>query len=835
MEKKIKIKSTSLNPLNEALQKLKLNDTIKDFTPVIVEADGKFTSILNTKDEFNPNDISSVFETEEVENEEQKETKEQLLNKAKDALKQTLTNSKELNNILQKIQDLSKETGFNTWELNKEKNTASLKSKNAMIFKQNNNLCLSHNGKIELFRSVPELHKWLKEKGYPLPGNDIVIHESVEVKEEEDRNWLDLLNSYNNKKKADLDKTLDKTYDRLDTDTYNTYNKKLTDFLTLQNRVQNTQSRLLDKKKKATGDLQALNFEEKRLIDQLGVSIPAERAKLIQDLSNATDSVQKEKIQQSLDRLTKNEDEIKTRLNELRTNIKKSKDSSGNIIKTKEIGELDWVNQEVDTIQKELDSFKNSDDYKKYYDLRANADKMKELDEIRALLHKHDVNQAQYDKLYSNTDDNQFAGLGKPIPKEILQADKNKKAVTNPNRKFLRKDTNVDECCGGACVGTAALGPAVAYTATKKKNEEKEDVNLQESFKSLIPNDNKLYSSKREVVNKFLTWYKRNKPSIESGEIKLPSDIEEQFDSIIEPTFLNNASDSVSRVWSKLIINRLTPVTQKLSAVKKIPEEKALAALMDNPNQQICDLLSAELNSYIPNDEEYNFGKVELVPGNSLADYTKDNPNYQQRKNWQKAYYQAKNDGKIDKIEVMIKTFNDLKKFIKKPKINASQYTPEELELIQKYNLGNVKTESIIFESAKNYPWLNKILGQRLTEDDSPADFATGSPISSDMDNSGTATSTSSTADTTSNSPDVDISSDLGGDISNENPSFGDIDISTGYSPDDNIEEAPVPINAPEYKIIDVLINDDNNDIKVKVQDIDTKETKIKDLEDIDV
>lgn len=645
MEKKIKIKSTSLNPLNEALQKLKLNDTIKDFTPVIVEADGKFTSILNTKDEFNPNDISSVFETEEVESEEQKETKEQLLNKAKDALKQTLTNSKELNNILQKIQDLSKETGFNTWELNKEKNTASLKSKNAMIFKQNNNLCLSHNGKIELFRSVPELHKWLKEKGYPLPGNDIVIHESVEVKEEEDRNWLDLLNDYNAKKKAEY------------------------------------------------------------------------------------------------------------------TPVASDKNSP------------DLLNQ----------------------------------------------------------------SLGKPIPKEILQADKNKKAVINPNRKFLRKDTNVDECCGGACVGTAALGPAVAYTATKKKNEEKEDVNLQESFKSLIPGDNKLYSSKREVVNKFLTWYKRNKPSIESGEIKLPSDIEEQFDSIIEPTFLNNASDSVSRVWSKLIINRLTPVAQKLSAAKKIPEEKVLAVLMDNPNQQICDLLSAELNSYIPNDEEYNFGKVELVPGNSLADYTKDNPNYQQRKNWQKAYYQAKNSGKIDKTEVMIKTFNDLKKFIKKPKIDASQYTPEELELIQKYNLGNIKTESIIFESAKNYPWLNKILGQRLTEDDSPADFATGSPISSDMDNSGTATSTSSTADTTSNSPDVDISSDLGGDTSNENPSFGDINISTGYSPDDNIEEAPVPINAPEYKIIDVLINDDNNDIKVKLQDIDTKETKIKDLEDIDV
>ena len=645
MEKKIKIKSTSLNPLNEALQKLKLNDTIKDFTPVIVEADGKFTSILNTKDEFNPNDISSAFETEEVENEEQKETKEQLLNKAKDALKQTLTNSKELNDILQKIQDLSKETGFNTWELNKEKNTATLKSKNAMIFKQNNNLCLSHNGKIELFHSVPELHEWLKEKGYPLPGNDIVIHESVEVKEE-GRNWVDLLNSYNDKKKAEY------------------------------------------------------------------------------------------------------------------TPVASDKSSS------------DLLNQ----------------------------------------------------------------GLGKAIDKKTLQAANHTKPIVNPNRKFLQKDTDVDECCAGGCVSTATLGPAVTYTATKKKNEEKEDVNLQESFKSLIPGDNKLYPGKRELVNKFLTWYKRNKPSIESGEIKLPSDIEEQFDSIIEPTFLNNASDSVSRIWSKLIIDRLTPVAQKLSAARKIPEEKVLAILMDNPNQQICDLLSAELNSHIPNDEEYNFGKVELIPGNSLADYTKDNPNYQQRKNWQNAYYQAKNGGKVDKTEVMIKTFNDLKNFIKKPKIDTSQYTPEELELIQKYNLGNTKTESAIFESAKSYPWLNKILGQRLTEDDSPADFATGSPISSNMDSSSTTTSTSSTTNTTNSSPDVDISSDLGGDTSsNENPGFGDINISTGYSPDDNIEDAPVPINAPEYKIIDILMNDDNNDIKVRLQNTDTKETEIKDLEDIDV
>ena len=64
MAKQIKIKSTSLNLLNEALQKLKLNDKVTDFTPVIVEADGKFTSIVNGKEEFNPNDVSSTFETE---------------------------------------------------------------------------------------------------------------------------------------------------------------------------------------------------------------------------------------------------------------------------------------------------------------------------------------------------------------------------------------------------------------------------------------------------------------------------------------------------------------------------------------------------------------------------------------------------------------------------------------------------------------------------------------------------------------------------------------------------------------------------------------------------
>ena len=641
MEKKIKIKSASLSPLNETLQKLKLNDTITDFTPVIVEADGKFTSILNTKDEFNPNDLGAAFETEEAETKEQKETKEQLLNRAKDALKQTLTNSKELNDILQKIQDLSKETGYNTWELNKEQNTASLKSKNAMIFKQNNNLCLAHNGKIEIFHSVAELHDWLKEKGYPLPGNDIVIHESVEVKE--DRNWVDLLNNYNDKKKAEY--------------------------------------------------------------------TPVASDKVFPDL----------------------------------------------------------------------------------------------LDQ----------------------------GLGKAIDKKTLQAANHIKPVVNPNRTLLQKDTDVDECCGGACVGTAALGPAVAYTASPKKKEEKEEVNLHEAVASIIPGDNTQFPGKREAVNKFLTWFKRNKPAIESGDVKLPKDFENTFDSLIEPTFLNNASDSVSRVWSKVILNRLKDYATKVAEKNNIPVDILLQNLLDNPNDKICNALSAELNSYIPEETSYDFGKVALISGNPLLDTTKSNPNYQQRQNWQKAYFQSKLDGKTEKSEVMLKTFSDLKNFVKKPTVDSSQYTPEELELMKKYGLANIQVESTIFESAKNYPWLNKILGARLVEDDSPADFATGSPISSNMSNDSISSSTSSST-TTTTTPDVDFSSDLDG--STTTPSFGDINIDAGgYSPDEPTEEMPIPVDMPEYKIIDVLMNDDTNDIKVKLQNTDTKETEIKDLEDIDV
>ena len=779
MEKKIKIKSSYLTPLNEALQKLKLNDTIVDFTPVIVEADGKFTSIVNTKEDFNPNDLGSGFETEE-QSEEQKETKEQLLNKAKDALKQTLTNSEELNSILKKIQDLAKEDGYNTWEVNKEHNTATLKSKNAMIFKQNNNLCLSHNGKIELFHSVNELHDWLKEKGYPLPGKDIVIHESVQVKETEERNWLDLLNDYNNehKDKAVTDQdNLKKNL--LNNDTIENYESYLKDYL---NKYIIPSRKLID--------LQSEKELLKKQNDDYNKLIGGIASKAIPGLVSDNE----------LNRLFKQKDNLEAFV-------------SGND------GRINNIDSQIKDITTNLKEPSKGETY--------------HFHNIQDLLAQHNEIKRKEGRPYSM----QFQSLGKRVPKDILQADNHNKPVIKPNRSLLHKEEDVEECCGGACVSTTALGSATIYTANKKKEVKEEE--LQESFPSLIPGEDKVYEDRRPAVNKFLTWFKRNQKAIESGEIKLPDDFENIFDNLIEPTFMNNASDSVSKVWNKIILNRLEPLAANLANKNKIPEKTILQNLVDNPNEKICIALSQELNSKLPNTEEYAFGKVQLIPGKPLFLISKkaddvNNPNYTQRQNWQKAWYQAKIGGDSDKSEVMVKTFNNLKNFVKNSQ-TTSEFTPEELDLIKKYNL-QPKTEAI-FESASKYPWLNKILGQRLVEDDSPADFATGSPISSDIGNTDTSTSsttstTSTTTDNTSATPDIDF-----GNASVDNtPGFGDINIDAGgYSPDEGNEEAaPIP-TAPEYKIIDVLLNDDNNDVKVKVQNIETKETELKDLEDIDV
>lgn len=159
----------SIALMNETLNKMCLTEDDKD----------RFVSI-NTKDNnfdaSNPgNNVYTNYNELDVDKEEEKS---KLTSQAIEKIKQSLKVSDELQSLLNRIKKINDDVDFNEWKVNEEDNTAILRNKNARIFKQNNNLCLSHDGEIEIFKSVAELHDWLKKNNYPLPKG-IVLHESV--------------------------------------------------------------------------------------------------------------------------------------------------------------------------------------------------------------------------------------------------------------------------------------------------------------------------------------------------------------------------------------------------------------------------------------------------------------------------------------------------------------------------------------------------------------------------------------------------------------------------------------------------------------------------------
>lgn len=180
MTKQYTIKSKSLNSLNEALEKMALKDDVKIIRSPILEADGNFSSIVSSNsNNFDPSKINSnILVDKQDQDEDVIEKKNSLTAKVLDKIKQSLETSDELQGLLNEIDKLNKNTDYNTWKANKEQNTAYLKSKNAYIFLQNDNICLSHDNQVEIFKSVNELHDWLKKHNYPLPKS-IKLHESI--------------------------------------------------------------------------------------------------------------------------------------------------------------------------------------------------------------------------------------------------------------------------------------------------------------------------------------------------------------------------------------------------------------------------------------------------------------------------------------------------------------------------------------------------------------------------------------------------------------------------------------------------------------------------------
>lgn len=156
-------------------------------TRKMLHEDNVYNSISTNENDFDPSKITSdVFNDEENTGLSEKDLnkKNKLTKQVIEKLNKSLSINKEVQNILNEIRKINNENDYNVWVVNEEGNTASLASKNAKIFKQNVNLCLSHDNKIEIFKSVKELHNWLKEHNYPMP-KDIQLHESVNLKEKE--------------------------------------------------------------------------------------------------------------------------------------------------------------------------------------------------------------------------------------------------------------------------------------------------------------------------------------------------------------------------------------------------------------------------------------------------------------------------------------------------------------------------------------------------------------------------------------------------------------------------------------------------------------------------
>ena len=910
MEKTIKLVSSSLSSLNSNLQNLTLNEKISEFTPVIVEANGKFTSIIKTDDNFDPSSLNSNVDIED--NEKTKETKQQLLNQATDTLKQTLENSKQLDNILNRIKELAKETG-NEWVVNKYGNTASLANKNAYIFKQNDYLCLSHSGKIELFKSVKELRDWLKDNSYPLPTEDVVIHESVKEatdKEETGRDWYDLLLN----RTDDEINNYDKNSNYLSKKIKDTFEKQILDHDAKKNSILNSIEDLNRSKKQLELQKSAAESQTNKIIK-----------KLVNPNQNLNDEQRNELIDEK-DKLLQASYEIDDQLNEISPLLK-------------------------NLLAKHIDSY--SEIHPKEKEIALKRNKL-----YSDLLSKNKQNK-EYDPLE--------IGLGKRIDKKDYQGTPEKEIniIDKSNIEF-EDEENVEECFGGGITGVANLGSAVSFLGNKKT---KDDLHEKAEF---LPGQ--MYDQWGKAANSLFNPATLAK--IKSGEVSIPANVVDLFYGAQIAKMGYDLKAKTSDGWNKCTAYGLRKEAEKLiqnptndfkkqckvllsdPAVNGLDTENKKKAILEfamnyvknNPtaenlsniskilndyvvyykatgkelktglNKSMNDMLYQSIvdpivNKYLESNPEESENFIQLQFGDNISyDKTNDDSlvkkyiisktgSTENRLKWQTYFYSAQKSFekqvealydaifgtdshvKIDKTPnealhayvaknigntTLAKELTDEDK--KKLKINNtskekpedkksikpsnSKFSDEDIELLKSKNIdindfdektikkflallrtSKLSTESTtlnIQESASKYPWLNKIIGTRLVEDDTPADFATGQPVIDDLNSIGDTSSSETTTDTTTTDiPDVDLNTS-----SDNNKGYDDIDINFNgnYDPEDAEQDQVSVPGMPDYKVVDVLMdNDDPDNIKVKVENQDTKQTEFKDLEDIDV
>ena len=185
----LQLKSDNINTLCESLQRLSLvEDNIK--TSDITKKDDKFSVDVNTNDADN---IKNYLDPSiDVEDKSPEEEKAQIEIDFKNSIKQLLDTADIINDILKRSAEYQKnykEELSDDWVISTSNNDISIPKRNAHLFRQNKNICLSHDNEIEIFNNITELKAYLKKNEYP-ELTDEMIHQLKEASNEEILNLL---------------------------------------------------------------------------------------------------------------------------------------------------------------------------------------------------------------------------------------------------------------------------------------------------------------------------------------------------------------------------------------------------------------------------------------------------------------------------------------------------------------------------------------------------------------------------------------------------------------------------------------------------------------------
>lgn len=918
MSKTLTLRSKFLNILNESLQKISIENGIKVVKNPFMEADGNFTSVIQTNNTFNPNDINSnIMVDDESLNQDPnlEDKKDELIKKATETITQSLKVSDELQSILNQINKINKDMGNDTWKINEEGNTATLLNKNARIFKQNDNLCLSHNGEVELFNNVPELHQWLKDNNYPLPKN-IKLHEDAEDKSNFSPTksafgkwgeWLDNITDENNNRIGDRVMLPGETEDMTPEE-----RKALANKLAAGDHQKPIMKMGKDAEKemrnKLPKDSTKLNQYTSKELNHILYNKPLDKNKL-GDTLKKDESLNEETGFWYLQYEDMNHDQI-LYLNDAWR--------EGNLL-TNSLDQASAFMTEEDALR-ELDEVYQTNNtqypFKPIQDGTVNecfgtstgslgsavqflGDKKKDTSLNEQLLDEISYSRGARD-IYGNMDTNSF--MLNNLTSDEQQQLKNYQDSNIKNRIKAGLQLNVN-------------APSQIYTPVKKDRP----WGLQDMFvgKDIIDHKTKRITNVDTFIQRCQKWVDHLSEELRFDPHELMNDQGEYTGSTFFNTkgkdekarqlakqraeafyndfqadfwqwgdpgaksalFGNTYYNTAQAIQNLAVDNKYKSVVSTLRNrlntykrgvdVGKTVRANAKAANVDSDNFTSAQYINPKTKDFFNFLDDLKNAKSLLKDYDSMVakcnkllqtdiDNLSDDDKYDISNKILSTFYDENNDFRdnTQAIASQISPKNGSKEsaflddivyplsdFADSLIVNIEDNDDEDLGDLDK----EIDPNEFKYESTNLYDaFMNQFKNDNipLKEDDSPADFATGFKPGTEADKITAGIDAPDTNTTSSDSsietPDIGNDSDVSVDNGTPDVEFGDINVGGGnYSPnetdDEEMDQMP-QMDMPEYRIIDVLVNDkDDSDIKVKVQDTKTGKTEIKNLYEIDV